>query len=56
MVITKEKEKVLENVIKELNVSSEELKKLPMSLVEKITEMSKCSTFEINYYIKYCIN
>ena len=54
MIITKEKEKVLANVIKELNVSTEELKKLPMNLLDKITEMSKCSTFEINYYIKYC--
>ena len=56
MVITKEKEKLLANIIKELNVSNDELKKLPLNILDTITEKSHCSTMEINYYIKYCLN
>ena len=56
MLLSKEKEKKLESVINQLKVSDELLKKLPIDLLDRIIELSKCSTFEVNYYIKYCRN
>ena len=54
--LTKDKEKKLAKTIEDLKLTNEDFKKVSVDLIDKITNTSKCSEFEVMYYIKYCRN